>query len=149
MKEIGDVAHLVLAVERMAEIQTQNQLEFKEYRQEQATKTDKLVEVVGKVEMALERVSNTNDALGRAFKQIEVLEETQRTGCTFAQQAVNDRNSKVQLLAKDVQANAKTIEHLNSDMKKIMDLPNRILWKVTMTVTGLLSAAYFGTVFIK
>lgn len=142
MAEIGDVGHLVMAVEKMADIQATDQAEFKEYRKEQAAKTDKLVEVVGKVEVALERVSNTNEAVSRAFIEIEGLKDGQKNGCSFAIQAVKDRDSRVELLTKDVEANTKGIDRLTGDIDKIKNLPNQILWRVVLVVTGLLTTAF-------
>jgi len=140
--ETNDITHLVVAIERLADIQTESQKEFTDYRKTQDAKTDKLIESIGKIEVVMERQVNTNEAVSRAFKEIDSIKDVQRTGCSFARSAVADRNTRICLQAKDIEALQRATSRHELSIKAIEALPNKILWKVVLVVTGLLTTAF-------
>jgi len=114
------------------------------------TKIDMITSTLQKLVEVDVKMQEHSDSIGRVFKRVELIEKSQReSGCSVLNNYWNIRNEqlkKYDRIVKDfddrILANTKIIEDIKS-------IPNKIMMKMLMTVSGALAVWFIGYILLE
>ena len=96
------------------------------------------------------RMQEHSESLGRAFARIETIENSQQsTGCSVLNNYWNIRNEQMKQQSRTLKEFEERIKKNEDIIDDIKSIPNKIMMKMLMTVSGALATWFIGYIILE